>query len=141
LYSCSTPSTSSSVAAPGLHLQQQLHQKQSIPGEDHSRNKDERQRRRRIGQTQETENERPKEEKRTETGTYQKTTRDTEEKGRKPENKDARTQIDGNEKNENRNSMIRQKEEQRKQEPEEQTKSRNREEQHWPVIIFASGST
>jgi hypothetical protein len=34
LYSCSTPSTSSSVAAPGLHLQQQLHQKQSIPGEE-----------------------------------------------------------------------------------------------------------
>jgi len=33
LYSCSTPSTSSSVAAPELHLQQQLHQKQSIPGE------------------------------------------------------------------------------------------------------------
>jgi hypothetical protein len=38
VYSCSTPSTSSSVAAPQLHLQQQLHQKQSIPGEDHSRN-------------------------------------------------------------------------------------------------------
>ena len=30
------------TAAPELHLQQQLHQKRSIPGEDHSRNKDER---------------------------------------------------------------------------------------------------
>jgi len=39
VYSCNTPSTLSSVAAPKLHLQQQLHQKvQSIPGEDHSRN-------------------------------------------------------------------------------------------------------
>jgi len=40
VYSCSTPSFPSSAAAPvpKLHLQQQLHQKQSIPGEDHSRN-------------------------------------------------------------------------------------------------------